>query len=51
MSDEGLTPEERMAMNSRMPRRPEPEVMDILAEAKAYAETDFSEVNQSFAGR
>jgi ubiquinone/menaquinone biosynthesis C-methylase UbiE len=34
-----------------MPRRPEPEVMDILAEAKAYAETDFSEVNQSFAGR
>ena len=38
-------------MSSAIPRRPEPEVMDIVAEAKAYAETDFSEVNQRFVER
>ena len=35
-------------MTPPMLRRPEPEVMDLLAEAKAYAETDFSDVNQRF---
>jgi ubiquinone/menaquinone biosynthesis C-methylase UbiE len=38
-------------MPSTMPRQPEPEIMDILAEAKAYAETDFSDVNQRFVER
>ncbi|PIV81546.1 SAM-dependent methyltransferase, partial [bacterium CG17_big_fil_post_rev_8_21_14_2_50_64_8] len=31
-----------------MPRTPEPEVMDDPKRAEAYAEADFSEVNQAF---
>jgi len=38
-------------MTDQMPRTPEPEVMDGQAEAEAYAETDFSEVNQAFVDR
>ena len=38
-------------MNTQMSRQPEPEVMDIEAEAEAYARADFSEVNQAFADR
>jgi len=39
------------AMNSYMPRQPEPEAMDDAAEAEAYVLADFSEVNQAFVGR
>ena len=35
-------------MGEHMPRRPEPEVMDIPSEAAAYAEAGFGEVNQAF---
>jgi ubiquinone/menaquinone biosynthesis C-methylase UbiE len=38
-------------MSSHMRRRPEPEVMDIPAEADAYAAADFSQVNQVFVDR
>ena len=38
-------------MAEHMPRRPEPEFMDIPAEATAYDEADFSEVNQAFVDR
>jgi len=34
-----------------MKRTPEPEVMDGLEQSEAYAEADFSEVNQSFVDR
>ena len=34
-----------------MKRRPEPEVMDIAAEAQAYALADFADVNQKFVDR
>jgi ubiquinone/menaquinone biosynthesis C-methylase UbiE len=34
-----------------MPRRPEPEVMDDDAEARAYAAADFADVNQRFVER
>ena len=34
-----------------MQRRPEPEFMDDQAEAAAYAEADFADVNQAFADR
>jgi ubiquinone/menaquinone biosynthesis C-methylase UbiE len=35
----------------RMPRRPEPELMDDTAEAEAYAHADFRAVNEAFAER
>jgi ubiquinone/menaquinone biosynthesis C-methylase UbiE len=35
----------------RMPRRPEPELMDDAAEAEAYAHADFRAVNEAFAER
>lgn len=35
----------------RMKRQPEPEVMDISAEAEAYAKADFADVNQAFVER
>ena len=38
-------------MAEHMPRRPEPEFMDIPAEAAAYAEADFAVVNQAFVDR
>ncbi len=38
-------------MNTTMPRRPEPELMDLPSEADAYARADFSEVNAAFVGR
>lgn len=34
-----------------MRRKPEPELMDVEAEAKAYAVADFSQVNQAFVER
>ena len=34
-----------------MERQPEPEVMDLEAEAEAYAAADFAEVNEAFAAR
>ncbi len=34
-----------------MPRRPEEEVMNIAAEAEAYARADFGEVNEAFVER
>ena len=34
-----------------MPRQAEPEVMNIAAEAEAYARADFAEVNEAFVGR
>ncbi len=34
-----------------MPRQPEPELMDDAAEADAYADADFCEVNQAFVDR
>jgi len=38
-------------MGMRIPRQPEPEVMDDRAEAEAYALADFAEVNQAFVER
>lgn len=38
-------------MEEPMPRKPEPELMDIPAEADAYAQADFAEVNEAFAER
>jgi ubiquinone/menaquinone biosynthesis C-methylase UbiE len=38
-------------MPDEMPRQPEPEVMDIEAEAEAYAVADFADVNQAFTER
>ena len=38
-------------MPTHMPRQPEPEYMDGIEEAEAYAESDFSEVNQAFVRR
>lgn len=35
-------------MTSPLERTPEPEPMDLLSEARAYAMADFSQVNQSF---
>jgi len=35
-------------MASHMPRTPEPELMDLVSEAEAYARADFSEANQAF---
>lgn len=35
-------------MHEDMPRQPEPELMDDSAEADAYAEADFAEVNRAF---
>jgi ubiquinone/menaquinone biosynthesis C-methylase UbiE len=34
-----------------MSRQPEPEVMDLYAEAEAYARADFADVNQAFVDR
>jgi ubiquinone/menaquinone biosynthesis C-methylase UbiE len=34
-----------------MPRQPEPELMDDAAEAEAYAQADFREVNEAFVRR
>jgi len=34
-----------------MPRQPEPEAMDLAAEAEAYAKADFADVNQAFVER
>jgi len=36
---------------SHMPRQAEPELMDVAAEAEAYAQADFAEVNQAFVER
>lgn len=36
---------------AHMPRQPEPEFMDVPAEARAYAEADFAEVNRAFVDR
>ena len=38
-------------MTEHMPRRPEPEGMDIAEEADAYAAVDFSQVNRAFVDR
>ena len=38
-------------MNDYMLRQPEPEYMDEIAEAEAYALSDFSEVNRIFVER
>ena len=38
-------------MNQTIPRQPEPELIDLPAEAAAYAHADFAEVNQSFVDR
>jgi ubiquinone/menaquinone biosynthesis C-methylase UbiE len=38
-------------MPSRLERRAEPELMDDAEEARAYAETDFSDVNAAFVER
>ncbi len=38
-------------MTDHIPRKAEPEMMDDLAEAKAYAGADFAEVNQAFVHR
>ncbi len=38
-------------MKKSMQRQPEPELMDLAAEAKAYAAADFSAVNIAFVGR
>ncbi|HET6429690.1 MAG TPA: methyltransferase domain-containing protein [Phycisphaerae bacterium] len=38
-------------MSNPMPRRPEPEAMDIPAEAEAYDRADFAAVNQAFVDR
>ena len=38
-------------MPEPMPRQPEPELMDLQAEADAYARADFADVNQAFADR
>ena len=35
----------------QIPRQPEPELMDDAAEAEAYAQADFREVNEAFARR
>lgn len=35
-------------MSEHMPRQPEPEYMDLPEEASAYADADFSDVNQAF---
>jgi 2-polyprenyl-3-methyl-5-hydroxy-6-metoxy-1,4-benzoquinol methylase len=39
------------AAQSSLNREPEPELMDIQAEADAYAQADFSEVNEAFVQR
>lgn len=38
-------------MASQMPRRPEPEPMDLPDEARAYAAADFADVNAAFVER
>ena len=38
-------------MQQHMSRQPEPEYMDEVAEAEAYALSDFSEVNRVFVER
>ena len=38
-------------MSEPIPRRGEPEVMDDLAEAQAYAAADFADVNEAFVAR
>ena len=38
-------------MPTQMSRQPEPEYMDGIEEAEAYAESDFSEVNEAFVRR
>lgn len=38
-------------MGPHMPRTPEPERMDLASEAEAYAQADFSQVNQAFVDR
>lgn len=38
-------------MTDFLPREPEPELMDIPAEADAYARADFASVNEAFAER
>lgn len=38
-------------MTPPIPRMPEPEVMDLVDEAQAYADADFTEVNQAFVDR
>lgn len=38
-------------MNSRMPRKPEPPIMDLPDEVAAYAHADFAQVNEAFIAR
>jgi len=38
-------------MTDPIPRRPEPEAMDLPAEAEAYDRADFADVNQAFVDR
>lgn len=38
-------------MKDFLPRKPEPELMDIPAEADAYARADFADVNEAFTER